>query len=303
MANNLAAFNAQVWSKRLVQNINQINVMLPLVNKDYEGELQGVGDTVKVRTLGSITFGAYTKNSTTISYQDLSPVVESFTIADAEYFAFKVDDVDKAQNDMNVLDLYVGRAAVALSNLIEAKLLSKYASAASANKITGASSAAITLTSNATDGTSVYDNFVAARTALRIQEVPMTGLWAVIDPATTALLLKDTTHFIRATELGDAVVTNGVLGIKMADGTIRPGYVGRCANFDVFESTQVPVASGAKYLQFGNSRAISYAAQLVEMEMRRIDASFANTVRGLIVHDATVFAETSKCLATVKATP
>ena len=49
MSNNLAAFNAQVWSKRLVQNINQVNVMLPLVNKDYEGELRRPRDGSKRR--------------------------------------------------------------------------------------------------------------------------------------------------------------------------------------------------------------------------------------------------------------
>jgi hypothetical protein len=38
MANDLSAFNAQAWSKRLVTKLDQINVMLPLINRDYEGE-------------------------------------------------------------------------------------------------------------------------------------------------------------------------------------------------------------------------------------------------------------------------
>src|SRR5690349_3739220 len=105
MANNLAAFNAVAWSKQLIKNLDQINVMLPLVNTDYEGEIQGVGSSVKVRTLGSITLGSWTKNGT-ISYGDLAPTVETMTISDAEYFAFKVDDVDAAQNDINALNAY-----------------------------------------------------------------------------------------------------------------------------------------------------------------------------------------------------
>ena len=35
MANDLSAFVPQIWSKRIVQRLNQTNVMLPLVNRDY----------------------------------------------------------------------------------------------------------------------------------------------------------------------------------------------------------------------------------------------------------------------------
>lgn len=296
MANNLAAFNAQAWSKQLIRNLDQINVMLPLVNTDYAGEIQNVGDTVKVRTLGSIALGSYTKNGT-ISYSDLAPVVEAMTIADAEYFAFKVDDLDKAQNDINALNAYTSRAAVGMSNTVEAKILSMYGAALAANKITGAASAAITLTSNATDGTSVYDNLVLARANLSKRNVPAQGRWVVVDPDTTSLLLKDTVHFIRATDLGDAIVQNGTI-----DGALgRPGFIGRCAGFDVYESNAVPVVTTTKYLVYGHPMAISYAAQIRQMEAIRLETTFATAVRGLLLHDCAVFAETSKALGTIKA--
>ena len=296
MANNLAAFNAQAWSKRLIHNLDQINVMLPLVNRDYEGELQNTGDTVQVRTLGSITMGPYAKNQT-VTYQDLAPVREPMTISDAQYFSFKVDDLEKAQTDISVMDAYTGRAAVSMNNVIEAKLLSFYAQALPANKITAAAGAAIVLTSTATDGTSVYDNFVKARTRLAIQNVPTVGRWAVVDPATTALLLMDTLHFIRATDLGDRVVTDG----SSAFGGNRPGYIGRIAGFDVYESNQVPTDANGKYLQYGTNMAISYAAQLTEVEAIRLETTFATAVRGILLHDGKVFGEASKAFGTIYA--
>src|SRR5205085_2891586 len=141
MANNLAAFNRPIWVQRLIRKLDQTNVMLGLVNRDYEGDFKtGGGDTVTVRTPGSVTMGTYTKNGT-ISYQDLAPTSENFTVADAQYFAFKVDDIDQAQNDLKALDVYVNRAMVALNNLVDAKIRSKYTSTATANKITGASNA------------------------------------------------------------------------------------------------------------------------------------------------------------------
>lgn len=311
MANDLSAFDGQAWSKRLVTKLNQINVMLPLVNKDYEGELQNIGDTVQVRTPGNITMGAYTKGGT-LSYQDLAPTKEAFTVSDAEYFAFLVDDIDKAQNDINAMDVYQERAVVTMNNVVEAKILSKYTGVLTANKLTVTSTGIaagggtpVVLTSEGAND-SAYQAFVKARTALRKQEVPMAGLWAVIDPDTTALLLSDTKHFVRATEFGDRVVIDGRLGIegiKGADGVTRPGFVGRCAGFDVYESTQVPTATvssvPSKFLIFGDTKLITYASQISQIEALRLQTTFASAVRGLLLHDAKVFAECSKRGVTV----
>jgi len=283
MANNLAAFNIDQFSKALVANLDKINVMLPLVNRDWEGDIsRGVGSTVYVRTLGSVTMGAYTKNSTTISYEDLAPAREAFTVDDAQYFAFKVDDVDANSNDLDALELYAKRAAVSLSDVVENKILSVYGSAHADNRITGASNAAITLST-----TNIYDNFVEARTRLSKKNVPTAGRFAIIDPDSYALVLK-CAEFKRDTPVGDDAIRNG--------------FVGSMAGFDIYESNSVPTASGAKYLMFGDNQAIAYAAQVTEVETIRLESSFATAVRGLLVHDAAVFAEASKRLATVKAT-
>ena len=291
MANNLTAFNAEAWSKLLVANLDQINVMIGLVNQDWEGELQNVGDTVRVRTLSSITTGSYTKGQT-INYQDLAPTVESLTVSDAQYFAFKVDDLERAQSDLQIMDLYMQRAAVALNDCIERKLLSRYASAHTDNRITDTGGAAITLTKD-----NIYQYFVEARTRLSKKNVPMIGRWAVVDPDTTALLLK-APEFINVNVISERVTREGTIDGEPPN---RPGFIGRIAGFDVYESTAVPVASGAKYLQFGDRWAISYAAKLREMETIRLQDSFATAVRGLLLHDATVFAESSKRLAYIKA--
>lgn len=297
MANNLSAFNAQAWSKRLITNLDQTNVMLPLVNRDYEGELQNIGDTVQVRTLGSITLSPYTKNST-ISYQDLAPVKEPMTVSDAQSFSFKVDDLEKAQNDLEALDAYTKRAAVGMNNVVEAKLLSKYSQCLAANQITGASAAPIALTSASADATDLYVILTQARAKLSKQNVPLEGRWVVIDPDSTTLLLNDTKRFIRATDMGDRVIMSGLPG---ATAQTAPGFIGRCAGFDVYESNAVPTDANAKYLQFGTRMAISYAAQLTEMEAIRLETTFATAIRGLLLHDTAVFAEASKAYGYIKA--
>lgn len=280
MSNTLTAFDAAVFSKHFVAKLDQVNVMRQLVNRDYEGEISSAGtSTVKVRILGNVTTSAY---SGSISYQDLAPSVESFTVAGKEYFAFRVDDTEQVQSDTDVLKAYADRAAVALNNAIEAKIMGVYTSAATANKITGASSASIDL-----DKDNVYSYFVQAGTALTKQNVPQVGRWAVIDPDTYALILQ-APEFIRSTPVGDNAVENAA--------------VGNLAGFKIYQSNAIPTASGAKYLLFGDNYAISYAGQLMEVEMIRLQDAFATACRGLLVHDAKVFTESSKRLVTIKAT-
>jgi hypothetical protein len=298
VANDLSAFNAQKWSKKLVQKLNQTNVMLGLINRDWEGDLQNMGDTVKVRTFGSVTMGTWTKNGT-ISYQDLAPTVESFTVSDASYFAFKVDDVDAAQNDISALDGYTARAMVAINNAVEAKILSKYSSVATANKITGASNAAITLDSGTTAATSVYSNIAKLGEVLSAANVPEEGRWLKIHPAIRTLLYNDTAHFIRASDMGDSIVRSGKLGSTASN---TPGFIGQVLNFDVYCSSVKITDGSANYILAGNRDSITYAGVIRKLEALRLQTTFGDAVRGLLLHDATVFAENANTLAYVKCT-
>ena len=66
----------------------------------------------------------------------------------------------------------------------------------------------------------IYGVIVDARTQLSVTNVPTEGRWLLVAPATYALLLK-CPEFIKASDLGDAVV--------------QTGAVGRVAGFTVFE--------------------------------------------------------------------
>jgi hypothetical protein len=386
MANNLAAFNSEAWSARLVAKLDQINIMKPLVNTNWEGDLRQ-NKTVWVRTPGNIAMGSYSRGGT-VTYQDLAPTKESFTVNDGEYFAFEVDDLDRAQSDINAMDVYMKRAVVAMNNTVEAKILSAHSSAgvllgaqpagsgavlipvisggavisitissggsgytsapviqfvggngngatatctvssgainsvtvtAGGNSYTIAPSVVlttaspVTLTSATGNPTDVYSVFCQARAILTKANVPATtgSRWAVIDPDTTSLLLQDTEHFVRAGELGDKVVQYGLIGGTEVARTAAeaPGFVGTVAGFMVYETPHTPKstigspAAADKRLLFGDNEAISYAAQITEIEALRLQTTFANAVRGLLLHDVFVPAESSKRLVVVSATP
>lgn len=293
MANNLAAFRSEKWSKRVLTRLDQINVMLPLVNRDYEGEIRQEGDTVWVRTFDDVTTGDYTRNLA-LTYSDRVPTKESMVISEAKYFAFTIDDLDDAVMDINAFEGYAQRGAVAMNNLVETKLLSKYASANAANQVTGAAAAAIAI-----DATNAYTTLVEAGKRLDLQNVPVGERWAVVGPTYKAALLQDDKYFIRATEAGDEIVRTGRGPRPLKD---MPGYIGQCAGFNVYCSNAIPGASSTWYCQFGRVGCINYAGQIRKVERIRRESTFGTAVRGLLLHDAAVFAEQAKAFGYIKVT-
>jgi hypothetical protein len=296
MANNLDAFIPEVWSRSIIRNIDQLNVAMSLcANTDYEGEIRQAGDTVWVRTYGNVTIQDY-QRGLSISYEDLTPVKESMTVNTSKYFAFSVDDLDRAQNDINATDGYTRRAAVAMSNHIDTFIFSKHTSANSANELTSSSSPYDI--SSETSGTAVYELVVAAGLALDKLNVAPDGRWIIIQPYAKSLLLKDTKYFINATDLGDATITSGT---RTAREAMARGFIGQLANFDVYVSNNLPASGANTYWVYGQGKPISYAAQIPAgtLEALRLESTFSTAVRGLLLHDATVFTEDAKRLGSI----
>lgn len=296
MANNLSAFNPEIWSRRVIANINQVNVALAVItNSDYEGEIRDSGDTVQVRTYGSITVNDYTRNQT-IAAESLVPTKETMTIDSSKYFAFDVDDLDQVQNDLNAINGYTERAGVAMSNAVDSFVLGKALAGANSSNAVGTAASPINITA-ATAGTTVYDQIVDAGLTLDLLDVPEAGRWIIITPYAKSLLLKDTTNFIRASALGDAIVMSGRLGMSMGQAR-QVGYLGQCANFDVWMSNHVPTNGTYWACIYGQGRPVSYAAQIPpsKMEALRLENTFATRVRGLMLQGAQTFAENSKRL-------
>lgn len=300
MANDLSNFTPEIWATKLIERINQINVMLPLVNRNYEGDIKQAGDTVHVRTFGDVTIQGYTKGQP-IAYSDLGSTDETLLINDQHYFAFRVDDIDTVQNDINALAGYTERAGVGLSNTIELFLQTAYLSANAANVVDNGGSAITVSASNA------YTTLVSAGLALDLFNNPTVDRWAIITPTYKSFLLKDTTYLLRSTDMADGIVISGQ--IPNGDGTFRPmtvgdarnrGYIGQVAGFNVFVSN-APISDGtARNLMFGQGMPISYAPQINQLEAIRLETTFANAVRGLLVQGKKVFAEDAKRLGYIR---
>ena len=267
----LANFLSEVWSKKLQKIFNKTVVMANLVNRDYEGEIKKAGDTVHVRTFGSVTINDYTRDMV-IQFETLTDPMSDLVIDQQKYFAFKVDDLDKAQSDINILEGYAREAAIAIRDVVDTRLLSHYADVHADNDI-GTSGSPISLSVS-----NIYQYIVELGEKLDNSDCPVDGRNLVIPPSIKTLLLQSS-QFVRATNLGDNVVQNG--------------KIGNVAGFDVHVSTNVPTVSTNKPILGFTKDFISFASQVEKIEHVRPTNMFADAVKGLYLYGSKVFTNTS----------
>lgn len=265
---SIADFIPEVWSAELLLNFQRKLVYADLVSRDYEGELSKAGDTVHINTLGSVTVGDYTPDTTEINPETLATTSQAIVVDQAHYFAFEVDDVDKRQMAGNLVGEATTNAGYGFAKTVDEYVADLYAGADSGNEL-----GAVDLA----DGNDAYDLLIDMRTKCAEADIPDAGRWCVVPPWVAGLLLNN-----------EKFVKNSALGTKSADALLN-GHIGRAAGFDVYESNSNPVVTsgGADYLVWaGTPSAIGLVTQINEVEALRSQKHFADVVRGLLLYGA-----------------
>ena len=263
--NAYSAFIPEIWSQKLNTMLSKKCVMLQCVNRNYEGEIQNQGDSVKIITPADVTIS--TMDGSAISYSELSPQEADLIIDQKKFFAFKINDVAQAQSNTSIMEAHLQNAKKAIEQVQDAYLLSQHSNADAAN-VVGEEASAITL-----DKTTIYENFV--QLALKLKNADAVSNeqkpWVVINPTIESYLLQSP-EFISAH--------------NVADETLREGAIGRIAGMDVLVSTNLTAVGGKFYVLAGTNEAITFASQLSKVESLRDKDSFSDLVRGLYLYGA-----------------
>jgi hypothetical protein len=262
-------FIPTIWEARLLESLKNVQVAANLVNRDYQGNITGQGDTVTINSIGAITVADYKKNTDVSDPQELTTSDTKLVIDQAKYFNFQVDDVDAAQAAGNLVDAAMTEAAYALNDAADAYILSQIAAGAT----TANTNKGVALTSD-----NVYENMVKLATILDKNNVPNEGRSVVVPPDVYALLLLDD-RFVKAS---DGATANGVL---------LNGQVGSVDGLTVYKSNNV-YSTGSTTKTFTVTAqvpsACTFAEQIVKTEAYRIEKRFADAVKGLHVYGAKV---------------
>lgn len=258
-------FIPTIWSAELLVSLKKSLVygQEGVINRDYEGEISAVGDTVKISGIGAVTIIDYVKNGNLPDPEELTDNTRTLTITESKAFNFQVDDIDKAQQKPKVMQQAMAEAAYGLKNVADQFIASLAEGVAPQNTI-GTTAAPVVL-ANATEA---YEYLVDLSTLLDEANVPEEGRFVVVPPFYEGYMLKD-----------DRFVKSGVLP---AETRLLNGMIGQAAGFNVLKSNNVPNTAETAYkIIAGYNGAISYAEQINDVEAYRPEKRFADAVKGL----------------------
>ncbi len=268
-------FIPDLWSAQLLVSLRKRTVAASLCNRDYEGEIRRMGDSVKITGVNRPTIGTYTAH-TDITVEDIDDNTRSLPIDQAKYFAFELDDVERAQavNGGALLSQATDEAAFALRDVLDQFVFTTMSAGVSAAAPDNSIAEATIATA-----TAAYDRLVDMGVLLDQSNVPNDpgDRWVVVTPSFYGWLLKDS-RFVAA-------------GDDAAASTRRTGLVGEAAGFTVYRSNNLPDGPGAgagKNLLAGYNGATTLAEQVVSVEAARMEKRFADMVKGLHVYGAKV---------------
>ena len=115
-------FSPVIYSKQVQLAFRKSSIVEAITNSDYFGEISGMGDTVKIIKEPEITVKEYARGGQ-ITPQDLDDEDFSLVVDKANYFAFKVDDIEEAHSHVNFQSLATDRAAYRLADQFDQEVL------------------------------------------------------------------------------------------------------------------------------------------------------------------------------------
>jgi hypothetical protein len=115
-------FSSVIYSKQAQLAFRKSSIVNAITNSDYFGEIANQGDTVRIIKEPEITVNAYLRG-TTVSAQDLVDTDFSLVIDKANYFAFKMDDIEEQQSHVDFMSMSSNRAAYKLADGMDTEVL------------------------------------------------------------------------------------------------------------------------------------------------------------------------------------
>ena len=115
-------FSSVIYSKKVQLAFRKKAISGDITNSDYFGEISAQGDTVRIIKEPEISVSSYARG-TQVNAQDLDDEDFSLVIDKANYFAFKIDDIEEAHSHVNFMDLATNRAAYRLADQMDQEVL------------------------------------------------------------------------------------------------------------------------------------------------------------------------------------
>jgi len=261
-------FIQTIWSKKIQDDLELKTKLVQNCLRDYEGDVK-YARSVKILGVGEPTIGDYTAvTSAGITIEEMTDKGQTLTIDQANYFAFYVDDINKAQSVPGLPERYQAKAVHGLAVKRDTYI---------ANLIKGVTTAANVTTAAGRTSANVMAAIDAGIVALRERNFDEEG---VIE------ITPDAYNLVKA-----QLITLSTDNPEY----IKRGVVGMYDGFEVIMSNNMAKdTSGTTkyaYCDIRGKKAIAFAGQINDVESMRSEKFFKDIVRGLDTFGAKVIDE------------
>lgn len=251
-------FQQTIWSKKIQDDLELKTKLVANCTRAYEGDCK-YANTVRILGVGNPTIGQYTGADITI--EEMTDKDQLLPIDQANYFAFEVKDIDKAQSVPGLPEKYQKKAVHGLAvkrDTYVANLIKAGANVTTASALT--------------------------------QEAVKTA----IDGAIVALRERnfDDAGVIEITPAIYNIFKNNLVEISTNNPElIKRGVVGMYDGYEVCMSNNLAKDATYIYCAARSKDAIAFAGQINEVEAGRMEKRFSDYIRGLDTFGSKVIAE------------
>ena len=258
-------FIPTIWAEAINRELEKALVFAEGCNRQYEGEVKKMGDTVRILGVGKPTITTTQNKEITLSDpENVDDMSVTMAIKQVSYFNYKVDDIDKRQAVGGVMEALNAEATYGLADEMDKHIASM---AASREAIKYASSATSITKDN------VLGEIDKALEKLYANNVKPNGKIMMEVPPWFYMRLK--TAYTALDTDNSKILENG--------------RVGRYGNIIVKMSNNVAVDSSANSLiMIHTDKAIAFVNPMTHTEAYRPEKLFSDAVKGFVLYQAKI---------------
>lgn len=271
-------FKQKVWAKGIQKDLDRLHIYADGVNREYEGVIKDLGDTVRIKQIGKPTITVQTLTETktengivmagrdvTLGDPEVVPDSALSVVVDHRaLFNYQVKDIDEAQGAKGVMEALSGETSEGLADVHD-RFIADLVKNDPAVKMFADSAVALTVDN-------LFGTLDAAQQMLFENDVKPTTEIDVFIPFWIHTLLRQ--GFIKTDTDNSSMLKNGM--------------VAKYGSMNLKASNNVPVrrvGSGQnaydEYLiQMRTRRAIAFVHQATHLEPYRPEKSFSDAIKG-----------------------
>ena len=263
-------FIPEIWAETINRDLERVCVFASDCNREYEGSVSKMGDSVRILGVGAPTITTYSNKDDFKGLSSAETVEDTsvtMVINQLATFNYKVDDIDKRQAVGGLMEALSAETSEKLSNEQD-KYISSLAGDKLAKRMWNAS--------KEVTADNILDCLLEAHQMLMENDVStQTRVVVTLNPRLATLYKKAMS--MRDTDNSDL---------------LKNGLIDRFDGMDIKVSNNVHrVKEGSvtsDLIQVKTQRAIAFARPMIHTERYRPENGFSDAVKGFVLYDAKI---------------